>query len=191
MITKILFPVTDSSNLNFEHEAISDEEYSNMFIDNFQKNKHTMDNFEKYGFSYKERNMSQREEKIVKDSQFYSEIEVFIAHHNNEFEITDSFFTNHVEDEKMFLLKLNVNPNSLDFDTEDELRLWIGMSENILTNEVIDEKTKISSLPHRDIKIILTNGEVKMLNKCKLIKNCSDKKYPYNIIIIIEKITNF
>ena len=54
---------------------------------------------------------------------------------------------------KKFILKVNINPNSLDEDAESEIRNWMDDSRKVLNDKLLDERTMLLSLPLRDFII--------------------------------------
>ena len=55
---------------------------------------------------------------------------------------------------------------------------------------MLDNKTKLSYLPSRDLRVDLNEKESVTFNKCKVLKDESDKNSPMKIIIIVDNIKN-
>jgi hypothetical protein len=87
----------------------------------------------------------------------------------------------------MFLLLLNINPNDIHNNAEEELRFWADDSNKILLDKTLDDRTKLKVLPIKTFGIELKGVDYKLVN-CKLIENRSDKKFPFYYIIMVEKI---
>jgi hypothetical protein len=65
-----------------------------------------------------------------------------------------------VAEGKKCLLKININPNSLDEDAESEIRKWLDESDKVLNDNKLDNKTMLLSLPLRDFIIdTATDGD--------------------------------
>lgn len=195
MITQISFPIINSDSIDFTSDVnMSKEEYENMVIDNFERNKHMMNDFEKYGFSIKGNdyygvNKNNINDNNVNDCISYSKFEALVSNVNGGDMQYDELYTI-ADNESMSLINININPNSIEFDAESEVKLWIGESDGINFDKTLDNKTKFSSLPKRDIRVYIENSDkFIVLNNCKIVENRSSKNFPLNIIIIVEKIT--
>lgn len=197
MITKIYFPIVNTDSLSYgSGMTLSNEEYEYMVNDNFQKNRAMMNDFYQHGFSVKSNNYygvdssfnEHRDYSHVSDCIEYSEAEALINDYNKS-EINSEFFNNIINNQKMCILELNINPNSTDYDVSTEINLWIGESNKINNNLILDNKQKLSTLQGRDICVDVPNYNKIKLNNCKILKDNSTKNTPMNIIIIVEKIT--
>lgn len=102
-------------------------------------------------------------------------------------EINEEYFEKLLENQKMFLLLLNINPNDIHNNAEEELRFWSDDSNKILLDKTLDDRTKLKVLPIKTFGIELKGVDYKLIN-CKLIENRSDKKFPFYYIIMVEKI---
>ena len=88
----------------------------------------------------------------------------------------------------MSLLLININPNGLENNAEEELRFWVDDSMRIINDNFLDDRTRIKVLPTKTFGVEI-NNETYTLKNCKLIENRSDKSFPFYFIIMIEKIT--
>lgn len=102
-------------------------------------------------------------------------------------EINEEYFEKLLENQEMFLLLLNINPNDIHNNAEEELRFWADDSNKILLDKTLDDRTKLKVLPIKTFGIELKGVDYKLIN-CKLIENRSDKKFPFYYIIMVEKI---
>ena len=82
----------------------------------------------------------------------YSESEALIFDGDGNEMIIDDFY-DLLKQGKKFLLKVNINPNSLENDAESELRTWIDDSDKVLKDRTLDERTMLLSLPLRNFII--------------------------------------
>lgn len=193
MLTKIYFPFTNTDMLSYESDInLTTDAYDSMIADNFNRNKSMMNDFTNYGFSVKNNNYYgvdyTQEKREINDCLDFSETEALVTNVNGS-DVDTNFFNDALNDGRMKLLSINVNPNSIDFDVASEIKLWIGESDNINYDKTLDNKTKLSSLQGRDLLIDVEERKLKLSN-CKIIQNNSSKKSPINLIIIVEKITN-
>jgi hypothetical protein len=192
MLTKIYFPIVNTSNVDFETDYnLSVEEYNQMFVQHFQENEASMQNFVNNRFDNRNNYSAYSNRDIVRDVNdfitYSEEIETFITLQNNN-NPTDEDFKNIIESGKMSILTLNINPSYLDYDLGCEIKSWIGESDRINGDRLLDNKTKLAYLPSRNIKVDLSNNEQVILNNCKVLKNESDKNFPFKVIIIVENI---
>ena len=193
MLTKIYFPFGNTDFLNYETDInLTTETYDAMIADDFNRNKSMMNDFTKYGFSVKNNSYYgvdySQENKEIKDCIDYSETEALVTNVNGE-DIDDDFFISALNDGRMKLISLNVNPNSVDFDVASDIKMWISESNNINNDRFLDNKTKLNALQTKDLLIDVGDKKYK-LNNCKIIQDGSTTKSPINIIVIVEKITN-
>lgn len=192
MLTKIYFPIVNTSNVNFETDYnLSVEEYNQMFVQHFQENEASMQAFINNRMNNRDNYSAySKNEKVYDINDFitYSEeIETFITFQNNN-NPTDDDFKKFIESGKMSIITLNINPNYLDYDLGCEIKSWVGESDKINDDRMLDNRTKLAYLPSRNIKVDLNSGEQVILNNCKVLKNESDKNFPFKIIIIVENI---
>lgn len=196
MITKIYFPIINTDSLTYESNFdLSVDTYRKMVNDNYEQTRGMMNDFYQHGFSAMNNNYydsgynGRRDYSDVRDYIEYSEAEAMISDYNKK-ELNEEFFNNIINNEKMCILEIDINPNSLDYDTTTEINLWIGDSNNINKNLTLDNKQKLSTLQGRDLMIDVPNYNRLKLHNCKVLQDNSNKQHPMNIITIVEKITN-
>ena len=192
MITKIYFPVADTASLTSNADVnMTTDEYERAFVDNVNRNRDMMDDFTAHGFKVRnnkyygvEYNNDVRD---ANDYIEYYEAEALVKRHTGN-DVDVYFFEDLNESERMSILSINVNPNSLDYDVESEINMWIGESDRINNDTNLTNQAKISALEGKNIKILI-GKEFFMLSNCKILQNNSDRNNPLSVIIIIEKIT--
>lgn len=193
----MLIPVINTEAGKFEYDGnLTAEAYSNMeyqkyvntnsemneFVDNIQYGVSNMGNVRRRAYWDSENDGG------VKTGQIYEfyEAEVFVQDVNKN-DIDASFFEPHKERQDMFILMLNINPNTLDNNAESELKFWIDDSERTFRDESLDDDTKLRALPTRS-PILEIDGEKYVLSNSKIVQNFSDRKWPFYFAIIVEKI---
>lgn len=198
MITKLYFHVINSESMNFDSDIhMTNEQYDEMTYENFQKNQYMMKDFERYGFSIKNNmyyNAYNDAPELFNNNEKekYSECEAFIQIMNsnkNFYSAEESNFYELLENGKLSIMTININPNSLEYDAESELRLWIGESNRINSDKNLDLRTKHMSLPKRDIRVKINENTILLMNNCKMIGDNSNSSYPFNLTIAVELIT--
>ena len=186
--------------MNFDSDVnLTTTEYYEMVNDNFNRNQCMMNDFEKYGFSikgnvyYGANDRSEHKASSSNDFLEYSECEALIKNINRDRSFSDTVdddIIRNASTNKMCLLNININPNSIDYDIESEIKLWCWESDSINKDKTLDNKSKFSSLPKRNIKIKLSDSdEYYILENCKIIENMSNKEFPLNFMLAIERIT--
>ena len=73
-------------------------------------------------------------------------------------------------------------------DAESEIRFWVDDSKKVHSDNALDDKMKLKILPRRSLIIELPSNKEALLSGCKVIQDFSDKKFPFNFAIIVEKI---
>lgn len=198
MIAKLYFPISETSNLNFDTDVqMSDEEYFNAIADNTYSNEGAMRAFEQgyinqgyknpYMKSY-ERRYSQDEKTIECDA--FGEMEVSINDYNGKI-VDENYFQDLVDSQKMTMLTISFNPNSDNYNALAEIHYWIGDSNLISNDNTLNNRAKMAALPGRSVKLKTPENKTYALNNCKILQDISDKKTePIKIITIVEKIEN-
>ena len=214
MIVKFIIPVidTESGDYSFNGRDFSMDEYFDMLNDHVDRTNSMMNKFARnYARKYDKESGIRHDEYDIKegvvisrgailpsmdinaeDNFDFSESQAFIQDiDSNDLQIDglDGF----VKSGKKFLMKININPTSMDGDAESEMRNWIDESNSILLDEDLDNKTMLMALPLRDF-IIDTNGDddkkgdkpIYQLLGCKILKILD--KYPYYFTLMVEKI---
>lgn len=90
-----------------------------------------------------------------------------------------------VNNNKMAILRININPESLDYDTESDLRYWKDNSKRLLDDKTLDNKTVLKNLEGKDLIVYLNNSKIRLLN-CKIIQ-IYNGRYNYYFALLIEK----
>lgn len=194
MLTKMKIPVIDTEHGNYEYEGkLSREEYSEMVLDRFWKTNNQMNRYvnelvsgveHRYGVSeYR----TQQEDNSPDIKYELYEAEVLLCNSKKK-EVSDDFFYEKFDAKKMFLLILNINPNSMEGDAESEIRFWVDDSKKVHSDDALDDKMKLKILPKRSFIINLEDGKEAKLSGCKIIQDYASKKYPFNFAIIVENI---
>ena len=179
MLTKLIIPVIDTENSTFETDIkMSNEEFQylqeQVLIEKNDINKGIINH----------RNTDEHISNTTKYNTFKSEC-LFLTPRKEE--INEDFFRELINNQQMFMLLINVNPNDLHNNAEEELKFWAEDSGMILKDKTLDDRTKLNALPIKTLGIEL-NGEDYILNDCKIIENRSDRNFPFYYIIIINKI---
>ena len=192
MLTKLIIPVIDTESGKFAYNGkLSREDYGNMVMDKFLKTNNQMNRFVenmRRGILNTPQNVAysstvHREYPDIKYNFFESDVFIQDAKKQN---IDETFFEPYIENGKMFILILNINPN-MEPDAESEIRFWLDDSKRIHNDQFIDTQTRLKALPIRGLKILIKDKEY-ILEGCKILQDYSDKKYPFKFAIIVEKI---
>ena len=182
MKVKFVIPVINTEIGNYEYKGrdFTANEYFNMIQNRSIQTQKIMDDFVsnyRNGFSinsnylandlYDSKNVNKNKE----IDYTFSESEALIFDgYDNDININDLY--NYLTSGKKFLLKININPNSLDGNAESELRYWLKESKNILKDTTLDNKTMLLSLPLRDFIIDTAIGNDDDDNPIFQILNC-------------------
>jgi hypothetical protein len=196
MITKIYFPIINTDSLKYESDInLTVEEYEHMVNDHYARNRGRMNDFYQNGFSVRDnnyfgvdKNTNRVDYNNISDCVEYSEAEACVNDYNKS-ELNVDFIENLINNERMCILEMNINPNSLDFDVASEIKLWIGDSNNINQSTSLDNNQKLTTLQGRDINMDVHGYNRVKLNNCKILQDNSTQRAPMNVIIIVEKIT--
>lgn len=196
MTTKIIMPVIDTERGKFEYKGrkLTREEFGDIEYDHFLKTNRQVGQFVenmRRGIS----NFSGRM-KDVKDGNhpdiFYNleEIEcmIFDSRKNN---VPSGFFKQYIESGRMFIIRINFNPESMSCDAKSEMRFWINDSDKVLRDNEITDDLKLKTLSTRFFWV-RDGEEVILLNGCKIVQIYTGKdkdKNPFYLGIIVEKAT--
>ena len=124
----------------------------------------------------------------IPDIKFIThEVKALVQTTNGE-NVTDGTILNLVDSGKMGIMLLDINPSEVEYDPYTELKLWKTDSSNILIDKELPDKVKITSLPKRDIYIMVGKKTLRIHNT-KIIEIYTDKKRPFKFAIMFEKIT--
>lgn len=194
MKTTLYVPVLDTVTKNFDYDGELDTEVlSEMIYENFQKTNRRIDNYVN--------NLGQDSEykKIERTDGNYDvdttggddyqlrPCEVYATDSEGN-SVNKSFFEVHMDNERMCILIIDINPEKIDWDTSSELRFWVLESDRILRDKDIDDNMKLKTLPKTHFYIDVGGSRLK-LNDCKLIEMYKEKNHPYKYGILIKKIT--
>jgi hypothetical protein len=124
----------------------------------------------------------------VKQNVKMCECECYVTDSDNN-DITTDFFDGIVDSGKMSIIKININPNTVDDDCESELKLWIAESNKLLDDTTIDNRTKIKHLPKKDVYFVFENKKYK-LNNSKIFAVYKINNAPFYFAALVEKITS-
>lgn len=192
----IIIPVIDTERGTFSYNGreISREDYDDMVMDRFNRTNARVSQFVNNmsrGISNVQSRWGVREvanDTDVPDTYYdYCESQAFIQDSRRN-DITEDEILSHVTDGKMFILIVNINPNTVNEEAESELRFWMDDSRRVHEDiSLTDNKVKLMRLPVRDLGIKL-DGKNYVMNGCKILENYSDRKYPYHFAFIVTKI---
>jgi hypothetical protein len=180
MLSKLIIPVIDTENSTFETDVkMSNEEFRYLQEQALIEKNDINKGIRNY------RNTDEHISNTTKYNTFKSEC-LFLTPRKEE--INEDFFINLLDRENAFLLLININPNDMHNNAEEEIKFWADDSDRILNDYTLDDRTRIKALPIKTLGIEL-NGEDYNLINCKLIENRSDRKFPFYYIILVEKIS--
>ena len=189
MLTKILIQVQDTESRTFEYgRDITSDEYDYMVNDNFRRNNGRMNQFVdnmRRGVSNVRRGMQMRDARMVDDKFDDLEAEVLITDTKKN-DLPEQFFYDK-NGKGMFIIVLNVNPNTLEGDAASELLYWTEDSVRVIDDDVLDNRKKLEILPPRDYKILVGDRWASLLG-CKMVVNYSNEQFPYCYAVIVEKL---
>lgn len=204
MIVRFVIPVMDTEKGNYDFDGnISTDQYLQLLNNKVQSNERVMKEFEynythggslNLGYSniYDAQNVNTK-----KEIDFNFSTSQALIKDGNGNEVNVEYLQGYVESGKKFLLKVNINPNSLEEDAESELRTWLDDSKRVLSDTSLDNKTMLLSLPLRDFIIDTETGDTNGSNKpiyqilgCKVLQIYPKEKsgYDYYFAIMVEKI---
>ena len=190
MLIKLLFPTLNTENINCDSSVnMSVDEYSEAIIDNFNQNKHAIDDMLRYGNKNNMiyfNNIQNNRQDIVDDVKF-GECEAQILSLNNE-NLTLETLINYSKNGKMTLLSLNVNPDSVEYDIYTDMKMWVNDSVKIHNDNRLTKREQINALPIKVLKIIV-NDITFILETCKIIQSNCTAKTPFNFVILTEKVS--
>jgi len=193
MITKLIIPVINTEDGKYEYKGnLSRQAYEEMVMDNFLKTDRQVSQFVDDMMHERSNRPQFREYSAQVERDFpeikynFYETEAFIQDSKKN-DIQKDFFEGHIEKGDMFIILININPNSLDNDAESEVRFWLDDSKRIHNDKSLDTETKLKALPVRGLKIKLDEKEA-VLEGCKILQDYSNQKFPFYFAIIVNKI---
>lgn len=193
MLTNLIIPVQDTESAQFKYEGtLTRDAYEDMVMDKFRRTDKQID-------AFLHRDRSRDFSYDLRDNDGYGEY--YDGNDDNEVEVqallldsdrnnfNEDFLFDKADEEDMFVLIININPEGLNEDAESEIKYWLDDSYRVLSDEELDSETKLKALPPRDLKIVLSDGNKYILKNCKIFEDYSDDRYPLYFATIVEKIT--
>lgn len=191
MITTFVIPVIDTTSGSFNfNENLSTEQYANMIVDNFNKNYDSINNLVTYGMydTYTETFQDKKIENVEEKFNFHkTEAYISDVSHND---INTQYLDNLVNLNKKGILRININPNSMETEAIEEINYWLNDSKMVLNDNRLDKQTIIMSLPIRDF-LIDDGNQVFRLCDCKLMEINSTKQAPFSFALLFNKIIHY
>lgn len=190
MIGKIFIPVIQLSDIeydeNFAHEVIKRYDFKsgvrgtdmydegiNEYTQSLYSHRNVIDNYRVKDIPH-----------TIKEC----ECECFISDSEDN-EVTCEYIEKVVESGKMFIMKININPDGIDTDCETELKFWMDDSNKLLKDNSLDKETKMKYLPMRSFRLILGENTY-LLHNCKMFRHYNKtKNAPFYFAVLIKKIT--
>lgn len=189
MITTLYIPVIDTEQGNYDYgRNISNEEYENSVMKHFLETTNDVNDLMYKGRKVYNPYVREIENEYIDKPilENYSECEVLILNAKKK-EIDENYLFNYIENGKMFVIILNINPNSLDNNAESELRFWIDDSKRVHNDMTLPDEVKLKRLPTHTFEVKL-NGQRYTLKNCKLVEDFSNNKFPFYFGIIVTNI---
>jgi hypothetical protein len=194
MTTKIIIPVVDTERGKFEYKgkALTSEEYGNMEYEHFRRTdrqvgrfadnlRRGISNFDPYSSRMRDVRDTNHPDIVFQDE----EAEVVVKG-GNRADMDNETLLSNAKTGKMFILILDINPDTLSLNAKSELRFWMSDSDKVINDNFLPDEVKLKSLLGRDYGIVVGEQVVKILN-CKMVQNFSKGNHPFNFAIIVEK----
>ena len=197
---KIKFPIADTESGYYDYgRNLSDEEYLDMFIADFRKNESDMRQVEniirengrslekKYNISDIRRHNGNSKYSNVQEKVTWIENDASVStmEHQN---VSAEYLMEKAESKDMDILEVNfLYDGYMDNDLESELRYWTEDSCLVRKDHRLDSKTRVKRLPPMNMKIVI-DDDVFNLFDCKIVKDNSDRRNPFNLTLLINKI---
>ena len=193
MLTNLIVTVQDTESGSFAYEGnLTRETYEEMVMDKFNRTNKQVDDFVHGYREYRPNNFAYdlpREEEYYEGPDNDAEVEVqALLLDGNRNDFNEDFLFDHIDDGRMFVMLVNLNPETIDCNAESEIRYWIDDSMRVWEDEQLDKQTKLLASPPRDFKIVLSDGHKYTLSNCKLFENYEDDRFPLYFAMIVEKI---
>ena len=200
-MVKIIFPVPDTENGHYDYgRNLSDAEYTDMMLDDFYRNESDMRKVESIireneGLSlekkYNIRDIRQHNDNSA--INFYTSEDLIWIETDAEATtmegqaLTADYLNNKIESKDMDIIQVNFLTENMDYDVEGELRYWTEDSCMVRKDRRLDSKTRVKRLPPIDLKINVNDNTFRLYG-CKIVKDNSDRRYPFNLTLLINKI---
>ena len=195
MIGKIFIPIIQLNDIeydeNFKYEVIKRYDFKNGEIrDKEHRAEMNNDSINEYTLSlYDKINMD--DDYHVKDIPHIikqCECECFITD-SEDGDVSYNFIDSVIDSGRMSILKININPDTIEPDCETELKFWLDDSKKLLKDRSLDKATKMKYLPMRTFKLELGGNDC-ILHNCKMFRHYNDvKNAPFYFAVLVEKIT--
>lgn len=200
MITKLVFDVLNTENRDFEYNGeLSNEEYASRLQEYVNTTGRDVENMLRYGVMNRYNNPYEQARDVQLET-IDKECDALLLDINNSV-IEETNLIEHVNDGKMFIIKVNIDPNSLDMDGESEIKFWLDDSGRVLNDNALPDDIKLKRLPPRNLRIKVkiddgtqdtdeknTRYNTYYLDDCRIIQDNSNEKYKYFFTLIIKQV---
>ena len=195
MIGKIFIPIIQLNDIeydeNFKYEVIKRYDFKNGEIrDKEHRAEMHNDSINEYTLSLYDR-INMDDDYHVKDIPHIikqCECECFITD-SEDGDVSYNFIDSVIDSGRMSILKININPDTIDPDCETELKFWLDDSKKLLKDRSLDKATKMKYLPMRTFKLELGGNDC-ILHNCKMFRYYDNvKNAPFYFAVLVEKIT--
>ena len=195
MIGKIFIPIIQLIDIeydeNFKYEVIKRYDFKNDEIrDKEHRAEMHNDSINEYTLSLYDR-INMDDDYHVKDIPHIikqCECECFITD-SEDGDVSYNFIDSVIDSGRMSILKININPDTIEPDCETELKFWLDDSKKLLKDRSLDKATKMKYLPMRTFKLELGGNDC-ILHNCKMFRHYNDvKNAPFYFAVLVEKIT--
>ena len=201
MIVKLVFDILNTENRSFEYKGdLSNEEYARRLQDYVNTTGRDVENMLYYGVTNTNNKSLYESTKDIQLETIDKECDALLLDINNNV-IDETNLIEHVNDGKMFIIKINIDPNTLDMDGESEIKFWLDDSCRVLNDNLLPDDVKLKRLPQRNLRIKVKIDDntqdtdeknirynTYYLEDCRIIQNNFSEKYKYFFTLIIKKI---
>lgn len=186
MLTKIYFPIKDTHSIKCDtnltvgdFEVLDNLRRTGRYIDAYLEGNQINDGYM--------RRLGQSEfVNKVNDDKYSDEIECEVLD-SNRYDIHDDFILNNAMAGKKFVLIININPETIPDDAEEDVRFWIDDSIKLWKSNKFDNNTKLKFSRRANIKIELSDGEMYMLCDCIVFEQYATEKNSLRFAILVNK----
>ena len=195
MIGKIFIPIIQLNDIeydeNFKYEVIKRYDFKDgESRDKEHRAEMQNDSINEYTLSLYDR-INMDDDYHVKDIPHIikqCECECFITD-SEDGDVSYNFIDSVIDSGRMSILKININPDTIEPDCETELKFWLDDSKKLLKDRSLDKATKMKYLPMRTFKLELGGNDC-ILHNCKMFRHYNDvKNAPFYFPVLVEKIT--
>ena len=194
MLTNLIIPVQDTESAEFRYDGnLTREAYETAVLDHFNKTDRQIDAFlhrdrSRNNFTYDLNDNGYNEyNEIYTDNEV--EVEALLLD-GNRVDFKEDFLFDMIDEGRMFILIVNINPEGINEDAESEIKYWLEDSFRVWNDDTIDRSTKLKVTPPRDLKIKLSDGQTYTLGNCKIFEDYSDDRFPLYFAMLVERITD-